>query len=158
MTSPIIVDGRVMTVAEFESAHGLHVGGSLDLSYTSITALPDGLHVGGALDLRGTSITALPDGLHVGGSLDLSDTGITALPEGLHVGGSLYLSGTGITAIGEDARGYEFFAVRLSNGPRVVAGWRTFSQEEARAHWREGTECRDLAEKCIAALEGEAAP
>ena len=52
-------------------------GGSLDLSGTQITALPDGLTVGGWLDLRGTQITALPDGLTVGGSLDLRGTQIT---------------------------------------------------------------------------------
>ena len=44
------------------------MGGSLDLSGTQITALPDGLTVGGSLDLSGTQITALPDGLTVGGS------------------------------------------------------------------------------------------
>ena len=72
-------------------------GGSLDLSGTGITALPEGLTVGGSLDLEGcTGITALPDNLTVGGWLDLRGTGITALPEGLTVGGSLYLSGTGI--------------------------------------------------------------
>ena len=96
MTS-ILVDGRVMTVAEFESAHGLHVGGSLDLR------------------------------------------------------------GTGIKSVGKDSRGYEFFPVRLSNGPRIIAGCRNFSPEEAREHWPEGAECRYLAEKCIAALEWEAA-
>ncbi len=133
MNNPITVDGRPMTVAEFESAKGLHVGGSLNLKGTGITALPDGLHVNGALDLSGTGITALPDGIHVGGALDLR--------------------GTGITAIGKDRRGYEFFAVRLANGPRVIAGCRNFSPAEARAHWAEGSECRELAEKCIAAGE-----
>lgn len=52
---------------------------------------------GGSLYLSGTGITSLPEGLSVGGSLDLSRTGITSLPEGLVVGGSLDLSGTGIT-------------------------------------------------------------
>ena len=42
-------------------------GGSLDLSDTPITSLPDGLTVGGWLDLSGAQITALPDGLTVGG-------------------------------------------------------------------------------------------
>ena len=72
---------------------------------------------------------------------------------GLIVSGSLDLCGTKIKPIGQDRRGYEFFAVRLSNGPRVIAGCRNFSPEEARAHWKEGTECRELAEKCIAILE-----
>ncbi len=137
MSVPIFVDGKRFSIAEFEAAHGLTVGGTLDLS--------------------GTGITALPDDLTVSGSLDLSGTGITALPDGLTVGGTLDLSGTGIKPIGKDARGYEFFAVRLSTGPRVIAGCRNFSPAEARAHWPEGSECRALAEKCIAALEAESA-
>ena len=74
-------------------------GGWLDLSGTSITALPDNLTVGGNLYLRGTSITALPDNLTVGGCLDLSHTSITALPDNLTVGGWLDLSHTSITAL-----------------------------------------------------------
>ena len=58
-----------------------HIGGSLDLSGTQITSLPDGLTVGGYLDLRGTQITSLPDGLTVGGSLDLSGTQWSVMPE-----------------------------------------------------------------------------
>ena len=108
----IRINGHSYTVAEFQNAHGLHVGDWLDL--------------------RGT--------------------GITALPDGLHVGGSLYLSGTGIKPVGKDSRGYEFFPVRLANGPRVIAGCRNFSAAEAREHWAEGSECRALAEKCIEAL------
>lgn len=52
-------------------------GGSLYLSGTQITALPEGLTVGGSLNLSGTQITALPEGLTVGGPLDLSGTQIT---------------------------------------------------------------------------------
>ena len=66
---------------------------------------------GGSLDLSGTGITALPDNLTVGGSLYLSGTGITALPDNLTVGGSLDLSGTGITGGGK----YH----RLKNGDYV---------------------------------------
>ena len=73
--------------------------GSLDLSDTQITSLPDGLTVGGSLYLSGTQITSLPDGLTVGGSLDLSGTPITSLPDGLTVGESLYLRGTQITSL-----------------------------------------------------------
>ena len=76
----------------------LTVGGYLDLeNCTGITALPNNLTVGGSLYLSGTGITALPNNLTVGGSLDLRGTGITALPDNLTVGGSLYLRGTGIT-------------------------------------------------------------
>lgn len=49
--NPILIDGQKMTVAEFQSAKNLHVDGSLDLSGTGITALPEGLHVDGSLDL-----------------------------------------------------------------------------------------------------------
>ena len=79
-------------------------GGSLDLSHTPITSLPDGLKVGGYLDLEGTQITALPEGLTVGGDLYLRRTPITALPEGLAVGGDLYLRDTPITALPEDLK------------------------------------------------------
>ena len=77
----------------------LTVGGSLDLSGTQITSLPDNLTVGGWLYLRGTQITCLPDNLTVGGWLYLSGTQITSLPDNLTVGGWLYLSGTQITSL-----------------------------------------------------------
>mgnify|MGYP004553919553 CR=1 FL=1 len=73
------------------------VGGSLYLSGTNITELPDNLTVGGSLDLSGTNITELPDNLTVGGSLALRGTNITELPDNLTVGGWLDLSGTNIT-------------------------------------------------------------
>ena len=68
-------------------------GGSLDLSDTPITSLPDGLTVGGSLVLSGTPIKSLPDGLTVGGSLDLCGTPITSLPDGLTVGGIIFSNG-----------------------------------------------------------------
>ena len=51
------------------------------------------MNVTGSLDLSGTQITALPDNLTVTGSLYLSGTQITALPDNLTVGGWLYLRG-----------------------------------------------------------------
>ena len=72
---------------------------SLDLSGTKITSLPDNLTVGGSLDLSGTKITSLPDNLTVGDSLYLSGTKITSLPDNLTVGGWLYLRGTQITSL-----------------------------------------------------------
>ena len=75
----------------------LTVGGNLYLRGTQITSLPENLTVGGWLDLSGTQITSLPENLTVGGSLDLSGTQITSLPENLTVGGNLYLSGTQIS-------------------------------------------------------------
>ena len=72
------------------------VGGTLDLSGTQITSLPDSLTVGGWLDLSGTQITSLPDNLTVGGGLDLIGTQITSLPDNLTVGDSLYPGDTEI--------------------------------------------------------------
>ena len=83
-------------------------GGSLYLSDTQITELPENLTVGGWLDLRGTQITALPENLTVGGRLDLRGTQITELPENLTVGGSLDLRGTQITDTSK--------VVKLKNG------------------------------------------
>ena len=80
----------------------LTVGGWLDLSGTQITSLPENLTVGGWLDLNGTQITSLPENLTVGDSLDLRDTQITSLPENLTVGGWLYLNGTQITSLPEN--------------------------------------------------------
>ncbi len=77
----------------------LTVGGSLYLSNTPITSLPDNLTVGGWLYLSNTPIASLPDNLTVGGSLDLRDTQITSLPDNLTVGGWLDLSGTPITSL-----------------------------------------------------------
>ena len=75
-------------------------GGSLYLSGTGITSLPDNLTVGGSLDLSGTGITSLPDNLTVGGWLDLSGTGITnrrvkKLENGMYIPGN-YIYADGI--------------------------------------------------------------
>ena len=86
-------------LAGWYESHSNGLEGSLDLSGTAITSLPDGLKVGGSLYLRDTAIEALPDGLKVGGFLDLSGTAIEALPDGLKVGGSLDLRGTAIKAL-----------------------------------------------------------
>ena len=71
---------------------------------------------GGSLYLSGTGITTLPDNLTVGGWLDLRGTGITTLPDNLTVGGSLYLSGTGIT----DKRKEKLKVKNLRNGDYVA--------------------------------------
>ena len=68
----------------------LTVGGNLYLINTPITLLPDNLTVGGSLDLSDTKITSLPDNLTVGGWIDLGDTQITSLPDSLTVGGNIY--------------------------------------------------------------------
>ena len=93
----------------------LTVGGSLLLSGTKITSLPENMTVGGRLDLRGTQITYLPENLTVGGTLDISGTQITSLPENLKVGGWLYLRGTPIESKKEEAKKVR----RLKNGDYV---------------------------------------
>ena len=77
------------------------VEGSLNLSNTKITSLPDNLRtVNGSLDLSYTNITSLPNNLRtVNGWLDLSYTKITNLPDNLTVNGNLYLSNTNITRL-----------------------------------------------------------
>ena len=83
------------------------VGGSLYLSNTNITELPENLTVGGSLDLSNTNITELPENLTVGGSLDLRYTNITELPENLTVGGNVYgFNGDRITSIKKVLKGY----------------------------------------------------
>ncbi len=80
----------------------LNVKGSLDLSNTTITSLPDGLEIGESLILEGcTSLTSLPDGLDVGWNLDLTGcTSLKSLPNGLEIGGSLDLEGcTSLTSL-----------------------------------------------------------
>ena len=102
--------------------------GNLDLSNTSITALPENLTVGGGLDLSGTQITELPENLTVGCGLDLSGTQITELPENLTVGGWLDLSGTQITALPENLTvgcGLDLPGTQITELPEnlTVGGW-----------------------------------
>ena len=150
------VNGRRVSITKFQQMHGLHVSGSLNLSgCTALTTLPDGLHVSGSLYLSDCTALTTVSGLTVGGWLNLS--GCTALTtvSGLTVDESLYLSGCtalrNIFRAGADARGYEFYGAQMANGWRILAGCRNFSPAEAREHWAEGTECRMLAERVIAA-------
>lgn len=93
------IDERKYTIYD---DFNVSVEGSLGLSNTLITSLPERLNVGGSLYLSNTPITSLPKGLSVGGSLDLRNTKITSLPDGLSVGGDLYLKNTSITSLPED--------------------------------------------------------
>ena len=90
-----------------EENEKIKIGGSLDLSNTNITELPDNLTVGGWLYLSNTNITELPDNLTVGGSLDLSNTNITELPDNLMVDGSVYgFNGDSVASIKKVLKGY----------------------------------------------------
>ena len=68
--------------------------GSLDLSGTNITKLPNDLHVTDYLDLSKTKITKLPNDLYVDGYLNLRYCQyLTELPNNLYVGGYFNLDG-----------------------------------------------------------------
>ena len=160
----VIIDGRRMTIAEFQAASGLTVRGSLSLSgCTGLTALPDDLTVAGRLVLTGcTGLTTLPPGLTVRGSLDLTGcTALTTLPPGLTVRGWLSLRGcTGLDryCVGRDKRNYAFFGIPMRDGPHVVAGCRNFTGAQALAHWgprgeSDRPDCLALAQKAIALAE-----
>jgi len=113
----ILVDGRLTTIADFQSSRNPCVEGTLSFPYDAIPNLPEGLTVSGNLELVGSNITNLPRGLRVHGTLNLAHstitelpsdlfvgehlilykTGIAELPEGLHVGGEIGIRGTKIT-------------------------------------------------------------
>jgi hypothetical protein len=71
----------------------------VDLSNSSLKALPEGLTVNGDLNLSGTKLKALPANLTVNGNLVISKTAISQLPPGLKVKGNLNLSGTKISSL-----------------------------------------------------------
>ena len=100
----VSVNGKPMTLEEFQNSKNLEVDGDLHLSYTKITSLPAGLKVGGYLNLAYTKITSLPAGLKVGGYLNLGGTPLTSLPAGLKVDGDLDLDRTKITSLQRDSR------------------------------------------------------
>jgi hypothetical protein len=112
--------------------------GSLDLSDTDITKLPNDLYIDGYLllinckeltelpnnlyvdwylSLKGCeNITELPNKLYVGSYLDLEYSGIKSLPEGLEVGGDLYLDSTNI----------KFLPKGLKVGGTLVLGYSSY--------------------------------
>ncbi len=68
----IKINGKPMTLTEFENSKGLVVKGDLYLNNTSITSLPKDLRVSGDLYLEGTKITSLPKDLKVADFIFLS--------------------------------------------------------------------------------------
>jgi len=76
----------------------LRYNGSLDLSNTKISFLPDDFEVLQDLDLRDCKdLIALPEGLKVGRDLNLRRcTNLKTLPKGLEVKGDLYISKSGV--------------------------------------------------------------
>lgn len=81
------------------------VFGNLDISGTSISALPGNLKIGGRLSACGSSLKTLPAGIRIGGDVDLSNCKkLESLPEGLTVGGILNLFFTAVQALPVDLR------------------------------------------------------
>jgi hypothetical protein len=66
--------------------------GALDLSYSTITELPEKLIVGDDLYLYDCKdLKYLPDNLYVGGDLHMQRTGIKEFPIGMIVNGTIWL-------------------------------------------------------------------
>jgi hypothetical protein len=73
----------------------LEVTEQLDLSFSTITELPEKLIVGDDLllyDCR--DLKSLPDNLYVGGALSIQRTGIKEFPIGMEVKNSIWLKGS----------------------------------------------------------------
>jgi hypothetical protein len=84
------------------SKEELNVKGTLRLSYSDITSLPEGLKVGDNLNLQNSEITSLTKGLEVGKHLYLDYTMIDVLPEGLQVGGNLSIFNTPLVKLSDE--------------------------------------------------------
>ncbi len=79
------IDAVLVLITQYEDAEDGWVSWLMQhAKYTDLGWL-EGLGIPGSLNLSGTGITSLPDGLTVGGYLDLNGTGITSLPDGLTV-------------------------------------------------------------------------
>jgi hypothetical protein len=73
----------------------LEVTDYLDLSYSTITELPEKLIVGDNLYLYDCKdLKYLPDNLYVGGDLHLQRSGIKEFPQGMIVKGTIWLKGS----------------------------------------------------------------
>lgn len=82
---------------------GLKIGEDLELfRCRHLKEIPSDLFVGKNLNLTGTSIRALPDNLWVPNNLSINHTPLTTLPRKLIVGGTLFMSGTKIKEIPAD--------------------------------------------------------
>lgn len=73
----------------------LEVTEQLDLSFSTITELPEKLIVGDNLYLYDCrDLKSLPDNLYVGGDLHMQRTGIKEFPIGMTVKGTIWLKGS----------------------------------------------------------------
>ena len=73
----------------------LEVTEQLDLSYSTVTELPEKLIVGDDLYLYDCrDLKSLPDNLYVGGALYMQRTGIKEFPIGMEVKNSIWLKGS----------------------------------------------------------------
>ena len=110
----------------------LYVEGSLNLSRTNLTFLPDGLHVSGDLDVSYTRLTSLPAGLVVGKCLDVFGCELLIeLPPNLYVEHAILTYFSGIPAF----LAHRGFLAHHHEG-RIYAGCRNYTVAKARWHWR----------------------
>jgi hypothetical protein len=87
--------------------------GSLLITDTAITSLPESMRVKETLQLTNTRVVSLPRSIDLDDTLSLMGSPITELPENIRVGKSTVLSGTGIKAL---PRGCSFQGgINLSN-------------------------------------------
>ena len=89
--------GRLQRYLERKGNPLYSVGGSLDLSNSSIESLGNLTSVGGYLSLRNTPIQSLDNLTSVGSHLDLYGSSIESLGNLKSVGGNLYLNNTPIS-------------------------------------------------------------
>src|SRR5476649_1594799 len=72
------------------------VFGTLDLTNTGITCIPQKLSIVNSLIMRNCNIELLPEGLRIFADLDLKGTPIRSLPADLRVGGGIFLENSQI--------------------------------------------------------------
>jgi hypothetical protein len=94
-----------------------------------------GTVIEGSVDLSGTRLSALPDNLKVNGSLDISGTALKNLPSGLTVTGTLKINGTGITDLPSDLRVEDMEWSPPLDWTKVKALYYRLRQEEMKVHY-----------------------
>jgi hypothetical protein len=89
-----------LTMSSIKSLpNNLQIKKDLELGYAPITELPKNLTIGGSLKAYHSKLESIPNDTKIGKDVDLSNTPITSLPEELYVTGNLRLSHTKITSL-----------------------------------------------------------
>lgn len=89
--STIMVFGSIdLSISPLATFSATHVGGTLDVSYTKLTTLPDNLHVCGDLLIEGClDFSSFPRGLRVDGDLWMGGVDLP-LPDDITVLGEIH--------------------------------------------------------------------